>query len=243
MKQGSGDRDQGDEGLSRIGWVVLCMALVAGAGAQEPQEPKPEIPKVKPVPPLPKPGPYVAPKPPPEPTDPPAQTVSDDRTHISFHLPPGWIVARKDGEVSTFRLDARTAPRQSSLRAVASLNFNPYPLSTFSGALFYVSATPHSSAASCAAQTRTKPDKPLASAVVADVKFMRGRDDHGHICTEARDVAYTAMRGGSCLRFDLAINSFCGGEVSGAQDLTDAQLGSLFDRLQKILDTVQFTGK
>ena len=83
----------------------------------------------------------------------------------------------------------------------------------------------------------------MPSAVVADVKFSRGRDDHGHICTEARDVAYTAMHRGSCLRFDLAINSFCGGEVSGAQDLTDAQLGSLFDRMQKILDTVQFTAK
>jgi len=223
-----------------MGWIVLLGGLTAGASAQEP-EPVPQVPKVKPVPPLPKPGPYVAPKPPPEPTDPPAQTVSDVRTHVTFHLPAGWVLSRRDGEISTFRLDARTASPRASLRAVANLNFNPFPRSTFSGALFYLSATAHISAAACAAQTTTKPDKPMASAVVGDVKFSRGRDDHGHICTEARDVTYTAMRGGSCVRFDLAINSFCGGDVSGAEDLTDAQLGSLFDRMQKILDTVRFT--
>jgi hypothetical protein len=88
-----------------------------------------------------------------------------------------------------------------------------------------------------------KPETPLPALPVGDVKFLRGRDEHGHICTESRDVAYTAMRGGSCVRFDLAVNSFCGGEVSGAQDLTDAQLGSLFKRLEGILETVRFTGK
>jgi hypothetical protein len=109
--------------------------------------------------------------------------------------------------------------------------------------MFYLSATPHSSASSCAAQTRAKPETPMPPAIVGDVKFSRGKDEHGHICTEARDVTYTAMRGSSCVRFDLAINSFCGGEVSGAEDLTDAQLGSLFKRLDGILDTVQFTGR
>jgi hypothetical protein len=210
---------------------------VATADAQEKQ-----VPKVVPVPPLPKPK-YEAPAPPPEPTSPPARTVTDSRTHVTFHLPPGWNLSRKDGEISTFRLDARTAPRKSDLRAAASLNFNPFPMSTFSGAIFYLSATPHLSASACAGETKVKPETPLPAAIVGDVRFSRGRDEHGDICTESRDVAYTALRGGRCLRFDLAINSFCGGEVSGAQDLTDAQLGSLFKRLENILDTVQFNGK
>jgi hypothetical protein len=218
-------------------FLWLGLIAVGSAAAQQKQ-----VPKVVPVPPLPKPK-YEAPAPPPEPTSPPAQTVTDARTHVSFRLPPGWTLSRRDGEISTFRLDARTAPRRSDLRAAASLNFNPFPMSTFSGALFYLSATPHLSASACAAETRVKPETPLPSAVVGDVKFSRGRDEHGNICTESRDVAYTALRGGRCVRFDLAINSFCGGEVSGAQDLTDAQLGSLFQRLENILDTVQFNGK
>jgi len=219
-----------------MGLVVLTGALAAGA--QQPQ-----VPKVVPVPPLPPPKPRVAPKPPPEPTSPPAQTVEDERTHVVFHLPAGWNLARKDGEISTFRLDARTAPRRSEVRAAASLNFNPFPQSTFSGAMFYLSTTPHSTAAACAAETTVKPEKSLPPATVGDIKFSRGKDEHGHICTESRDVAYTAMRGGSCVRFDLAVNSFCGGEVSGAEDITEEQLGSLFKRLEGILGTVEFRGK
>jgi hypothetical protein len=217
-------------------WMLLVLLLGGGAWAQEP---KMQVPKVVPVPPLPPPRPTTAP----EPTNPPAQTVTDVRTHVAFHLPPGWNVSHKDGEVSTFHLDARTAPRQSQLRAVASLAFNPFPRSTFSGALFYLSATPHSTAETCAAQTTTKPETPLEGAVIADVKFSRGKDESGKICTEARDLAYTTLRGGSCVRFDLAINSFCGGEVSGAEDLTEAQLSSLFKRLEDVLATVQFTQK
>jgi hypothetical protein len=220
----------------KMWWVGLL--LVGSAGAQQMQ-----VPKVVPVPPLPPPRAREGPKPVPEPTEPPAQTVEDGRTHVVFHLPPGWNLSRKDGEISTFRLDARTAPRRSDLRAAASLGFNPFPLSTFSGAIFYLSTTPHSTAAACAQQTKMKPETALPALVVGDVKFARGKDEHGHICTESRDVTYTAMRGGSCVRFDLAVNSFCGGEVSGAEDLTDAQLGSLFKRLQGILDTVEFTGK
>jgi len=221
-----------------VRWIGLLVMGAALAGAQVPQ-----VPKVVPVPPLPPPKARVAPAPPAEPTSPPAQTVEDERTHVVFQLPAGWNVSRRDGELSTFRLDARTAPRRSELRVAASLNFNPYPLSTFSGALFYLSALPHSSAAACAAETTLKPEKPLPPATVGDVKFSRGRDEHGHICTESRDVAYTAMRGGSCVRFDLAVNSFCGGEVSGAEDLTQDQLGSLFKRLEGILGTVELRGK
>lgn len=217
-----------------IGVLVMCAGL---AVAQEKQ-----VPKVVPVPPLPPPKARAV-KPPPEPTSPPAQTVEDERTHVAFRLPAGWNVSRKDGELSTFRLDARSAPRRSELRAAASLNFNPFPLSTFSGAMFYLSVAPRSTAAACEAETTVKPEKALPAAIVGDVKFARGKDEHGHICTESRDVAYTALRGGTCVRFDLTVNSFCGGEVSGAEDLTEDQLGSLFKRLEGILGTVEFRAK
>ena len=197
---------------------------------------------LKPHPPVPVPVPPLY-KAAPEPTDPPAQTVEDSRTRLSFRLPAGWNLSRRDGEISTFHLDARSASRRTELRAAANLAFNPYPYSTFSGALFYLSVTPRSTMAACAAQTTTAPEKVLAPLTVGDLSFMRGLDEHGHICTESRDVTYTAMRQGSCVRFDLAVNTFCGGEVSGAKDMTDQELGHVFQRLEGILDTVQFKGK
>jgi hypothetical protein len=228
--------------LIRKRWILLCLLLAWVPGVLLPaawaQEKK--VPKVVPVPPMPKPQPR---EPVREPTNPPAQTVSDAATHIEFHLPAGWNLSRSDGELSTFHLDARSAPKKAQLRAVASLGFNPFPLSTFSGALFYLSVTPHSSVGACSAQTTAKPVKRLEPATVADIRFTRGRDEHGHSCTEARDVAYTALRGGSCLRFDLAVNTFCGGDMIGAEELTEAQLGSLFKRMEGILDTVQFVAK
>ncbi len=211
--------------------VLVAFSLAASLlRAQTPQ-----VPKVVPVPPL---HPTAPAK---EPSDPPAQDVSDTRDYLVFHLPAGWNLSRRDGEISTFHLDTRTAPQRAQLRMVASLAFNPYPQSTFAGALFYVSATPNTSAAACAMQTAEKPFTPLAPATIDGQPFTRGKDEHGNICTEARDVAYTALRHGSCLRFDLAINSFCGGDVSGAQDLTEGQLGALYNRLQSILNSVHFT--
>ena len=176
-----------------------------------------------------------------EPTDPPARDVRDPRGHLTLHLPPGWTLALEDGEISTYRLDARTAPRRSQLHLAASLGFNPFPQSTFEGAIFYVSSSPTASAAACAAQTTLPPAKSLDAARIDRVKFSRGRDEHGRICTESRDVIYAAEVRGECLRFDLAINNFCGGEISGAQDLTEPQLGSLFSRLQEILNSVRLT--
>jgi hypothetical protein len=193
-----------------------------------------QVPKVVPVPPLHR---TPAAK---EPTNPPARDVMDAADHLSFHLPAGWNLSANDGEISSFHLDARTAPRGSRLRVVASLAFNPYPQSTFAGALFYVSATRHSTAAACAAQTSTKHFTVLPALVLDDVKFAGGKDEHGQICTEQRDIAYTTLRQGSCLRIDLVINSFCGGEVSGAQDLTESQLQSIYERLRGILASVRF---
>ncbi len=214
--------------------LALLFSALQIVPAQTPEPPM-QVPKVVPVPPLHPTAPLR------EPTDPPAQDVVDTRDHLTFHLPAGWNLTRKDGEISSFHLDARTAPRTAQLRMVASLAFNPYPPSTFAGALFYVSTTPHATPASCAMQTATKPFQPLPPATIDDVPFTRGKDEHGQICTEARDVAYTAMRHGSCLRFDLAINNFCGGDVSGAQDLTESQLQALYTRLMTILNSVRFT--
>ena len=201
---------------------------------QQDQEPKKQVPKVVPVPPL------FPVKPLKEPTNPPARDVIDPRDHLTLHLPAAWNLTRRDGEISTFHSDARSAPKSSQLRLVASLAFNPYPMSTFEGALFYVSSTPHSTPAACAAQTTTKPFASIEPATVDGQAFARGKDEHGGICTEARDVAYTAMRGNSCLRFDLAINSFCGGEVSGAYDLTADQMQAIYNRLQTIVMSIHF---
>lgn len=212
-------------------WLMV-LAIAGVAGAQQKQ-----VPKAVPVPLMPKTQPRqkVA-----EPTSPPAQTVEDARTHVSFRLPAGWNVTHKDGEVSTFHLDARTAPKQTQLYTVASLGFNPFPYSTFSGALFYVSSTPHSTAAACASQTTTPPARALEPQVIGDVQFSRGRDEYRKICVESRDVEYTALRAGRCVRFDLAVNTFCGGEVSGVQDMTEAELGSVFKRLEGVMETVRF---
>ena len=176
-----------------------------------------------------------------EPSYPAARIVRDARTQLSFELPVGWNLSRRDGELSTFRLDARTAPRDAELRAVANIAFNPFPRSTFSGALFYLSLTPHSTPAACLAQATGKPNTPLSPVPVGDVAFARGEDSHGTICTEARDAVYAAFRHGSCIRFDLAINNFCGGEVSGAQDLSQEQLANIQQRLETILASVRFS--
>jgi hypothetical protein len=229
---------------SRLFVVAASLGCASLAYAQTPapqpdqtpkeQEPQKQVPKVVPIPPL-----FPA-KPFKEPTSPPARDVADPRDHLTLHLPAAWNLTRKDGEISTFHSDARSAPRNSQLRLVATLAFNPYPMSTFEGALFYVSSTPHSTAAACAAQTSTKPFESIPPATVDGQTFARGKDEHGQICTEARDVAYTALRGNSCLRFDLAINNFCGGDVSGAYDLTADQMQAIYTRLQTILKSVHF---
>ena len=186
-------------------------------------------------------GPLLRPNVTPEPTDPAPQNFEDVVWHVAFHLPPGWQLARKDGELSTFPLDARTAPARARLRGVAELAFNPFPTSTFSGAMFYFSVTPHSTAAACDAQAVGKPNQAASPVRIAGANFARGRDEHGKICTEARNTTYTTLHKGTCVRFDLTINTFCGGEVSGVQDMTLQQLTKVQERLGGILDTVRFT--
>jgi len=172
------------------------------------------------------------------------RTFHDPKWKLSFAYPGDWIFALKDGEISTFHLDARSAPHNSTLRAVTAFPENPFPASTFSGGYVYFSVTPHSSAAACSAQA-TYPAgaaKP-AEDQIAGIPFAHGHDQQRQICTTERDDTYTTFHNGACYRFDLAINNFCGGEVSGVKDITPRELDQVRARLESILSTVQFDPK
>ena len=168
-------------------------------------------------------------------------TFHDPTYKVSFDYPANWTLSRKDGEISTFHLDARSAPRTTRLRAVAAIPENPFPSSTFSGAYVYLSVTPHSSTESCAQQA-VPAAKPAVSQI-AGVAFTHGHDEQKHICTTDRDDIYTTYRRGACYRFDLAINNFCGGEVSGVKDITQKELDAVRARMESILGTVRFDPK
>ena len=211
----------------------------------------------------------------------PAHTFHDRTTRAAFDYPAGWTFAEHDHEISTFHLDARTAPRAARVRAVVAIPQNPFPESTFSGAYLYFSVTPHSLASACARQAiapritsaeaahraaeyrashpdpnpdsdpsgpagktpvialTTKPDK----LQIAGIAFTHGRDEQRDVCITQHDDVYTTYRAGSCLRFDLAINNFCGGEVSGVRDISTKQLDDVHARLTAILSTLRFDPK
>lgn len=179
------------------------------------------------------------------PTAPPptavAQGFKDGHFGVRFEVPPGWSLTRKDGLVSTFHEDARSASPKAQVRGVASLDFNPYPYSTLSGAVFYYSVTPHSTDEECAKEASPADAPANAETDVLDIggqRFTHGHDEHGEICVEARDEVYTAYRKGSCYRFDMEINTFCA-ISSGAQEITTRQLDSLNQRMADILSTVK----
>ncbi len=187
----------------------------------------------------------------------PTHTFHDRATRLSIDYPADWTFAEQDHEISTFHLDARTAPRTARLRAVVAMPENPFPASTFSGAYVYFSVTPRTSAAACARQAaapritaseaahraaesaRDNSDPPdgragnSAPAIslapkpdklqIAGISFTHGRDEQREVCLTQHDDVYTTFRAGSCIRFDLATNNFCGGEVSGVRDITPAQ--------------------
>jgi hypothetical protein len=171
---------------------------------------------------------------------PPAHAFHDSRSGVTLQIPAGWELTRKDGEVSTFRLDARSSTKSTQFRAVANITFNPFPRSTFSGAYFYTSFTPHLSDAECTRQASARNSHPVTTTPIAGIPFSHGYDEHGGVCTESRDEVYTATRRGSCYRFDLVINNFCGGDVSGVREMTPKELDSIRKRLEAILATVQF---
>jgi hypothetical protein len=129
------------------------------------------------------------------------------------------------------------------MRGLATISFNPHPTSTFSGALFYFSVVPRSSEVQCRDSAPAQAPRSVTTAKVGGAAFTHGYDEHGTICTESRDEIYTALRDGACYRFDLVVNTFCGGEVSGMREITPAQLSAVFNRLQGILATVTFDSK
>lgn len=168
------------------------------------------------------------------------RTFHDPNYKVSFDYPANWTFTQKDGEISTFRLDARSATRKTSLRAVAALPANPYPASTFSGGYVYLSVTPHSSARRCAAQAVPSHKGKPATRQIAGLNFAHGHDEQKEICTIERDEIYTTLHKGACYRFDLAMNNFCGGEVSGVKDVTQEELDTVLSRLESIVQTVRF---
>ena len=212
---------------------ITALLTVLPVAAQSPSRPVPGKPEAVP--------PYLQGRPPaPEPTTPPARAFHDSRYGVSFTVPPAWNLNRRDGEVSTFNLDARNAAHTAQLRAVATISFNPHPYSTFSGALFYFSVAPNVTANQCAAQATARAPRSVDTTQVAGVPFTHGYDEHGGICTESRDEIYTTPHNNACYRFDAVINNFCGGDVSGVQDISDRQLDDVRRRMQNILNTVRF---
>jgi hypothetical protein len=177
------------------------------------------------------------------PTAPPSTATTHDfkdgHFGVKFEVPAGWSLTRKDGLVSTFHNDARSATRSAEVRGVASLDFNPYPYSTLSGAVFYYSVTPHSNDEDCAKQAEAL-DLPTDVQDIGGMRFTHGHDEHGDICVEARDEVYTAYRKGACYRFDMEINTFCA-ISSGAEEITERQLDSLNQQMANILSTVSLT--
>jgi hypothetical protein len=179
-----------------------------------------------------------------------SRTFHDPTYHLSFNYPADWTFSHADGEISTFHLDARSAVAKTRVRAIVAMPENPFPESTFSGAYVYFSVTPHSSATVCAAQAKNttvvrnadhvKPGEP---AQVGGVPFTHGHDEQKDICITQRDEIYTTRHRGSCYRFDLAINNFCGGEVSGVKDITADELDQVRARLSSILATLRFETK
>jgi hypothetical protein len=161
----------------------------------------------------------------------------DAKYGVSFHVPPGWEFTRKDGEVSTFHADARSAPQSALLRGVATLSFNPFPHSTLSGALFYYSVEPRSTDIECERQASGLKPERREIQQIGGMSFAHGHDETGYICTETHDEIYTAYRKGACYRFDLVLNNFCGAS-SGATDMSDAQFRDIEQRMTGILSTV-----
>jgi hypothetical protein len=181
---------------------------------------------------------------------PATRTFHDPTYHLSFDFPANWTFSRSDGEISTFHLDARSAPAKARLRAVVASPENPFPASTFSGAYLYFSVIPHTSTAVCAEQAvsttieknipQTKPGEKIH---IADTPFTHGHDEVKDICLTQHDEIYTTRHAGGCYRFDLAINNFCGGEVSGVKDITLQELDQVRGRLESILNTIRFDAK
>ena len=164
------------------------------------------------------------------------QSFRDAQFGVRFKVPPGWEITRRDHEVSTFRMDARTAPPKLQLRSVVSLDFNPFPQTTLAGAMVYYSVQKHAKSAECVQQAAGKAE-PEDTLQIGGMNFVHGHDEHGGVCVEARDEVYTGFRKGSCYRFDLELNTFCA-VSSGAMDMSEKQMEDIESRMAGILSTV-----
>jgi hypothetical protein len=171
------------------------------------------------------------------------RTYHDRNYKVSFDFPASWTFSERDHEISTFRLDARTADKKTQLRAVTALPENPYPASTFTGAYVYLSVTPHSNQEKCAAQAGGANSHRHDMSEIAGLNFAHGHVEQKQICTVERDEIYTTYRKGACYRFDLAMNNFCGGEVSGVKDVTQQELDTVRTRMESIVGTLRFDPK
>jgi hypothetical protein len=227
--------------------LLIALPLCAQSGNDRRRLPVPGMdpPKADPSSPAPKKGAGVKgitePDEPAHP-EPAATNFRDNKYGLSFHVPAGWNFERRDGVLSNFGADVRTTKRNLDVRGVASINYNPYPVSTFSGATFYYSVMPKSDAASCTAQATTGHLKPQKDVRVAGLPFKHGQDQHGAICTESRDEVFTSLRGSACLRFDLVVNTFCS-QTSGAMEISKDQLVDLNTRLGNILNSMKIDGR
>lgn len=172
------------------------------------------------------------------PSDAKPHDFRDPHFGVQFRVPRGWTLNRRDGEVGTFHLDARTASPHAEMRSVLAIEFNPYPYTVFSGARFYYSVERHSNDVECARQATGPAPQARDTQDIDGMNFVHGHDEQGKICVEARDEVYTAYRKGSCYRFDLSMNTFCS-VSSGALDLTDTQLEQIDQRMTDILSTVK----
>ena len=170
-----------------------------------------------------------------------SKAFHDKHYGVRFDVPPGWQFSKKDREVSTFHLDARSASEKSEMRGVASIGFNPYPLSTFSGAMFYYSVQKHVNDRDCEEQA-SKFSTTEDTLKIGGMDFVHGHDQHGEMCVEARDEVYTAYRKGACYRFDLEVNTFCAAS-SGALEMTRRQYNDIEHRMQLILGSVKLDWK
>jgi hypothetical protein len=164
----------------------------------------------------------------------------DQEFRVKFEVPPGWEFTTKDGEVSSFHADLAEVPAKFELRGVASMTFNPSPLSTLGGAMFYFSVGPKVGEDTClrAAVPEQKKIRKEDKQDIGGMKFVHGHDEGGEICTEERDEVYAAYRKGSCYRFDLKINTFCA-VSSGATEISGQELRDIETRMVGILSTVE----
>jgi hypothetical protein len=214
----------------RLGYGVrvarVCTLLLAiGAAAAQSPKPEPQVP--------------TAPT-----ADAQEKVFRDSNYGVSFKVPKGWDLFRKDGETSTFHMDARSAPRNAMLRAVATIGFNPYPRTTLSGAMFYYSVAPHATEAECVQQASARQkdgnQERRQTQDIAGMNFTHGHDEYGTICVESRDEIYTTFRHGSCYRFDLTVNTFCS-VSSGVRDMRREEMLAVEQKLANILSTVELS--